>query len=449
MTDENDDIERYHENSLSGAERNALEKKALSDPFLADALEGVESVSPEDFSKDLKELSEKVRHQQVKPRFTALRIAAGILVLISACSLFYYYSLPSSALSQAEKSAEPLVNGDSVSAGVEDSTSALLTMAKAEGPAEADKHSPDQSPSKGLAKVIQGNPADTISSKGAAGEVQKTETQSRATVRTEEEKSDILVKAISDDKKEGLAEVQPLTSPAGAGIESKSTGQVSRRAKAKDASVLTYDYKTISGKVTAAEDGSPLPGVNVTIKGSAVGTVTDVRGNYSLSLNSGNPRLVYSYIGLQTYEINPEGKSTLDVQMSEDVSQLSEVVVVGRSPDTDLRDDLTRVPVVRLAAPAGGLRAYNKYLNDNLRYPEQALENKIKGKVTVQFTITTGGNLTEFNVLKGLGHGCDEEVIRLVKEGPKWNPSTEDDVPVESEVKVKMKFDPEKANKEK
>lgn len=449
MADEKDDIKRYHEDSLSGTERNAMEKKALSDPFLADALEGAESVSPEEFSGDLRELSKKIQSRKAKKLFTPLRIAAGIIVLISAGSLFYYnyYDnyLPRPPLSLKEKSAEPLVNGDSVGA-LQDSTSTLLTLAKPEGPAQdAEQPSP-----KSLSKARLSNQAETISSKGAAGEVQKTDVQPIAAVKVEEdkvEKEEISSKAILDDKKEVIAEVQPTTSPAGAGFENKKAAQASRMAKAKDVSALTLDYKTISGNVTAAEDGSPIPGVNVMIKGSSVGTVTDIRGNYSLSLTTGNPYLVYSFIGFQTHEADAEGKSTQDVQLAEDVSQLSEVVVVGRSPDADSRNDLAREPVVVLAAPSGGLRAYNKYLKDNLRYPQEALENKIKGKVTVQFTITTGGTLTDFNVLKGLGYGCDEEVIRLVKEGPKWRPSTQDDAPVESDVKVKMKFGPEKENR--
>ncbi|MBK7649491.1 MAG: energy transducer TonB [Flammeovirgaceae bacterium] len=75
-----------------------------------------------------------------------------------------------------------------------------------------------------------------------------------------------------------------------------------------------------------------------------------------------------------------------------------------------------------------------------MRYPQEALARKIKGKVTIQFTVKTDGSLSEFSVLKGLGYGCDEEVVRLVQEGPKWQPTTEDNVAVESEVKVRMKF---------
>jgi TonB family protein len=75
------------------------------------------------------------------------------------------------------------------------------------------------------------------------------------------------------------------------------------------------------------------------------------------------------------------------------------------------------------------------------------LARKIKGKVTITFTVTTSGSLTDFNVVRGLGYGCEEEVVRLVKEGPVWSPSLEDDIPVESEVRVKLKFDPQKVNK--
>ena len=82
-----------------------------------------------------------------------------------------------------------------------------------------------------------------------------------------------------------------------------------------------------------------------------------------------------------------------------------------------------------------------------MRYPQQALQSKVKGKVTIEFTVASDGTLHDFSVMKSLGYGCDEEVTRLVKEGPKWSPSTEDNVAIESNVKVKMKFDPEKAKK--
>lgn len=87
--------------------------------------------------------------------------------------------------------------------------------------------------------------------------------------------------------------------------------------------------RTVTGKVTSAEDGSPLPGVNVVLKGTTTGTATDAEGNYTLSVPSSDAVLVFSFIGVQTQEIVVGGRSILDVQMTIDVQQLSEVIVTA------------------------------------------------------------------------------------------------------------------------
>ncbi|MEM6737865.1 MAG: mucoidy inhibitor MuiA family protein [Bacteroidota bacterium] len=87
----------------------------------------------------------------------------------------------------------------------------------------------------------------------------------------------------------------------------------------------------ITGRVSSAEDGSALPGVNVVIKGTTVGTVTDINGNYSLARPSGNITLVFSFIGLTTEEVAVGSRSIVDVGLSPDVQQLSEVLVRGFS----------------------------------------------------------------------------------------------------------------------
>ena len=63
----------------------------------------------------------------------------------------------------------------------------------------------------------------------------------------------------------------------------------------------------------------------------------------------------------------------------------------------------------------GGRAALTKYVNSNLRYPKEALENKIEGEVEAEYFINGLGNITDVKILKGIGHGCDEEVIRLIK----------------------------------
>ena len=87
--------------------------------------------------------------------------------------------------------------------------------------------------------------------------------------------------------------------------------------------------RSVTGKVTAEEDGSPLPGVNVVLKGSTTGTVTDSEGSYKLSLPQEGGTLVFSFIGLKTQEILVGQQSVLDVQMGEDAQQLGEVVVTA------------------------------------------------------------------------------------------------------------------------
>jgi TonB-dependent starch-binding outer membrane protein SusC len=87
--------------------------------------------------------------------------------------------------------------------------------------------------------------------------------------------------------------------------------------------------RTVRGKVTASEDGSGLPGVNVVLKGTAVGTVSDADGNYSLSVPENGGVLVFSFIGFLTKEVEIGTQAVLNASLDSDVKQLSEVVVTG------------------------------------------------------------------------------------------------------------------------
>jgi len=87
--------------------------------------------------------------------------------------------------------------------------------------------------------------------------------------------------------------------------------------------------RVVSGKVTSVEDGSTLPGVNVVLKGTTNGSVTDADGNYKLSIPGTGGVLVFSYIGFKDFEVEVGDKTTIDVQLTSDVTQLSEVVVTA------------------------------------------------------------------------------------------------------------------------
>lgn len=96
----------------------------------------------------------------------------------------------------------------------------------------------------------------------------------------------------------------------------------------------------ITGTVTDAKDGSPLPGVTVLVKGVQGATQTDVNGSYSLQVaNPGSAILVFSYTGYTSQEVSAAGKTTIDVKLTAEIRNLNEVVVIGYG--TARKSDLT------------------------------------------------------------------------------------------------------------
>jgi TonB-linked SusC/RagA family outer membrane protein len=93
--------------------------------------------------------------------------------------------------------------------------------------------------------------------------------------------------------------------------------------------------RAVSGRVTSSEDGSVIPGVNVVLKGTTIGTTTDASGTYRLNVPADAGILVFSFIGLKTEEIAVGGRSIIDVPLGLDVTQLSEIVVTGQGIEKD------------------------------------------------------------------------------------------------------------------
>jgi len=87
--------------------------------------------------------------------------------------------------------------------------------------------------------------------------------------------------------------------------------------------------RTITGQVLSGEDDSPLPGVNVVVKGTSVGSITDIDGNYRINAPAGATTLVVSYIGFVTQELEIGSQSVINVEMQPDATELSEVVVTA------------------------------------------------------------------------------------------------------------------------
>ena len=111
---------------------------------------------------------------------------------------------------------------------------------------------------------------------------------------------------------------------------------------------------TVSGSVTSSEDGMPMPGVSIVLKGTTQGVSSDFDGNYSINVPNGNGTLVYSYLGFETQEVAVNGRTSIDLALAPGAEALDEVVVtalgikredksLGYSVEKVVGQELTRV----------------------------------------------------------------------------------------------------------
>jgi TonB family protein len=91
-------------------------------------------------------------------------------------------------------------------------------------------------------------------------------------------------------------------------------------------------------------------------------------------------------------------------------------------------------------SPPGGMAGWNKYLSENLRYPPNAQLKGIEGTVIVAFVVNTDGTTTDIQILRSVGGGCDEEVIRIVQGSPKWTPGMQRGTPVRTRMRLPLRF---------
>ena len=87
--------------------------------------------------------------------------------------------------------------------------------------------------------------------------------------------------------------------------------------------------RVVTGTVTSVEDGMGVPGATVLVKGTTIGTATDIDGKYSINVPAGSNVLVFTFVGLTSQEVNIGNRSTINVALESDITALSEVIVTG------------------------------------------------------------------------------------------------------------------------
>jgi TonB-dependent starch-binding outer membrane protein SusC len=145
---------------------------------------------------------------------------------------------------------------------------------------------------------------------------------------------------------------------------------------------LFAQNRAVTGKVSAAEDDSPLPGVTVQLKGSSTGTQTDFEGKFTLNVPASGGTLVLRFVGFKTQEIAIGNQSSFDIKMVNDEKLLTEVVVVGYGTQT--RQELTGAVTSVMGKELKSLP---------LLGVDQALQGRAAGVMVTQNSGTPGGGI--------------------------------------------------------
>lgn len=145
--------------------------------------------------------------------------------------------------------------------------------------------------------------------------------------------------------------------------------------------------QSVKGKVTDVQ-GEPLIGVSIVVPGTSSGTMTDLDGNYTLSVPSGKNQLNFSYVGYKDQTVNIGGKSVINVTMTDDSKMLGEVVAVGYGTQK-------KVNLTAAVASIGGDAFENKGVVSN---PLQALQGEVPGLTVTRTSSAPGREGWKFNI---------------------------------------------------
>jgi len=218
-----------------------------------------------------------------------------------------------------------------------------------------------------------------------------------------------LALAVNAEKVQDVVYTDALEVSDAIGIEQEQIlPEATAEAVSQPEEMLADDQKVIiKVHVSAKEDGSPVVGAIAQVAGTKKGSVTDFSGNLTLEANIGS-KVEVSYIGYNT-EILTVKK---DAVLQEYQVVLAKEPVEGKA--YDVVDEMPEFP--------GGPSAMMEYLMKNIRYPKDAFDAGIQGRVIIQYVVGKDGSISDAHVVKGIATSLDEEALRVVNSMPKWIP---------------------------
>ena len=373
----------YIQGLRKGKEAHRLEKESMKDPFLADAIDGYNQVEG-NHEQRIEQLRIQISARSTKKRNTYAIIWSVAACLVIGFGISSYFLF----LKETPEPVIPIIPQKEI-ALVPTKTKTDSTPISPVSTKQADK------------KDIIAKSRTTISKPPSAP---------ITTMPMEEETSGQMVAATDEEVIMTTGASDPES--------------VKKMRIAKMAVIPTNDI--IKGKVTD-QKGEPLIGASVMYKGTNIGTVTDMNGEFSLLKKAENKQLTAQYIGYDPVEVPVDTSRTMLIAMNENKQTLNEVVVVGHGVNKKANKDNTPQPV-------DGKRKYLKYLKKNLVRPTDETCAQVKGKVVLTFLVNRDGRPFHIKVKKSLCESSDKEAIRLVQEGPDWTYGNK-------QAEVTVKFD--------
>ena len=396
----------------NGKEAHRLERESMQDPFLADAMDGYSQVEGNHEQRIEKLRMQVSAHSAKKKNTRAITwsIAACLAIGFGISSYFLFL--------KKSMTDEVFIAEESVSTKLAEPAAPLTPAIPATPTVPA---TPQKEIALATTKVkTDSTPVSEITARQANKKDMIAKIQ--ATSQPQQGTPPVATMPVMEEVSEETAALQEV-------IATMDTFESESDKKMKLAKVATIlpQKNMIKGRVTD-EKGEPLIGASVTYKGTNIGTITNMNGEFSLVKKDDKKRLTAEYIGYNPVEIRIDTNRTMLIAMNENKQALNEVVVVGYGAKKNKKSTTTgNVVTVKEQAkkeitpqPVIGKRSYQKYLKENLVRPTDDNCKDIKGEVVLSFFVDEEGKPQNITVIHGLCEFADKEAIRLVKEGPKW-----------------------------
>lgn len=418
---------------MSPREMHQIEKAALDDPFLADAMEGYQMMPAVNIKDDIEELQNRLQEKTSRPEKTSFiwwKVAAILLLVLGASTTAWWLNRPgidSTSLakneaavqkSEIDSSVKPEALLNITDTGTLEKTSAvkieprttdqLASSEKSTGKAGAVFAKDEQlKKEESIALLDKEKPA-----KDNVSEIKAKPLETEITAAIEQPKS--AKPSTADEKDDKLREMTMARQQKSASLPSVS----------QNTSTPTYYFR---GLVTD-EQNKPVPYASVRISQLNNGTYTDVLGRFSIVASDSVLTTDIVSVGYSSKKITLFARtaSTI-VRMEPSSTSLSEVVVTKsrKSKETEEADSSDNTDVrstLPYAEPTDGWSLFEIYIRNNLRIPVTSGPNSLKGTVIVSFYVDPiNGRLSDLRIEKSLGIPYDKEAIRVLKDGPTWD----------------------------